>query len=113
MIAQITNTVVTNPTVQQAITTLARVFIPHVSEQQMEDIIVAIFVLARAARKAIPDKYQQAILGTILKHLALEINPQDKPLPSDIKLVDVIKPSTVTTQSTIVSSQSSIPSNNK
>lgn len=106
MIAQITNTVASNPSVQQALSTLTKAFFPHVSESQIEQIVLAIFILARAARKAIPDKYQQAILGTILKHLALEINPQDEPLPSDIKSVDVINKSAPQSVSTTPITQS-------
>jgi hypothetical protein len=76
MNTNITDTVTNSPDVEQAINTLAKAFLPHVSSEQVEAVIGAIFILARVARKAIPDQYQTALLGTILKHLALEINPQ-------------------------------------
>jgi hypothetical protein len=40
------------------------------------DFVIFIFISARVARKAVPDGKQNGLLGTVLKHAALEINPQ-------------------------------------
>jgi hypothetical protein len=75
---QSTNIVVT-PDVQQAITTLIHAAFPHVSLDQIVSIVGAVVIIARALRKAIPDNLQTAAFGTLLKHLALEINPVTTP----------------------------------
>ena len=36
----------------------------------------AIFLLARTLRKVVPDTWQTGKVGEVLKHAALEINPQ-------------------------------------
>lgn len=77
-----TNSVVTNPDVQQAVTTLVHALFPHVSMEQIVAIVGAVVILARALRKAIPDSMQTQLLGTVLKHLALEINPVKPTLPA-------------------------------
>jgi hypothetical protein len=41
------------------------------------------WVSARFLRKGIPDNLQNGILGAVLKHAALEINPQTKPQTPD------------------------------
>jgi hypothetical protein len=66
---------VPQPDVQQAVGTLIHAIFPHISMEQIVAIVGAVVILARALRKAVPDNMQTALLGTILKHLALEINP--------------------------------------
>ena len=72
MIAQITN----SPDIHQAVTTLIKAFWPHMTDEQIASLGMSIFLLARVLRKVIPDEVQNGKLGTLLKHLALEINPQ-------------------------------------
>lgn len=50
----------------------------HVTASGVVQFLVTLFVLARLLRKAIPDNWQTGVIGTALKHTALEVNP-DKP----------------------------------
>lgn len=47
----------------------------HVTVSGLVQTIAAIFILARLLRKAVPDNWQSGTLGTLLKHSALEVNP--------------------------------------
>jgi hypothetical protein len=71
MLAQITNSAVIPDSIR-----LIRDLWPSLSIQDCINLIGAIFILARVLRKAVPDSMQTGSLGTILKHTALEINPQ-------------------------------------
>lgn len=80
------NTNSTNaPDVQQAIGTLIHALVPNVGMEQITTILGALFLLARVLRKAIPDHVQTGGLGTFLKHIALEINPQETPTPANVQ----------------------------
>lgn len=85
-----TNVAVTNtPDVGQAIGVLVHAVAPNVSMEQVASLVTALFVIARLLRKAIPDSAQTGALGTFLKHIALEINPQDNPTPSNVPVKTV------------------------
>lgn len=77
MIAQITN----SPNVGQAIGVLVHAVAPNINMTDVSEIVGAIFIIARVLRKVIPDNAQTGKLGTVLKHAALEINPQLTPTP--------------------------------
>ena len=78
ILAQVTN----NPSTLVDAVRLVRDIWPNLSMQDCVSLIGAIFILARVLRKAVPDSMQTGSLGTILKHTALEINPQTTPAPS-------------------------------
>ena len=54
------------------------------------------WVSARLLRKGVPDAMQTGIVGTILKHAALEINPAQTPTPSNVTDQKVILADTAT-----------------
>jgi hypothetical protein len=47
----------------------------HVTASGVVQTIAAIFLLARLLRKGVPDSWQNNVVGTFLKHAALEVNP--------------------------------------
>ena len=44
----------------------------------------SVMILARVLRKAVPDNWQTGILGRLLAHTALEVNPQLTPTPPNV-----------------------------
>jgi hypothetical protein len=81
ILAQVTN----NPSTLVDAIRLIRDVWPNLSIQDCVNLIGAVFILARVLRKAIPDSMQTGSLGTILKHTALEINPQLTSTPPTTK----------------------------
>lgn len=77
MFAEIVST--NAPDVGQAIGVLVHAFAPNVSKEDVAIITALIPIIARILRKAIPDNLQTGNAGTVLKHIALEINPQSTP----------------------------------
>lgn len=63
------------PTIPQALGGLIHAIFPNLTFTQIESAVATIFLAARILRKVIPDKFQTGKIGDVLKHSALEINP--------------------------------------
>ncbi|MDE1868026.1 MAG: hypothetical protein KGI08_10000 [Thaumarchaeota archaeon] len=72
--------IVTNlpPETMQDIAKVLTDFGFHITASGIVQTVAAIFILARLLRKAVPDNWQNGPIGTVLKHSALEVNP-DQP----------------------------------
>ena len=79
IIAQITNSI--PPDTAADIAKVFNDFGIHATASGIGQLLALIFIGARLLRKGIPDKMQTGIVGTVLKHAALEINPQLTPEP--------------------------------
>src|ERR1041385_7267682 len=55
---------------------------PNISISTVIQAIAGIFFLARILRKGVPDNWQVGKLGTVLSHLALEVNPDTSAPPA-------------------------------
>jgi hypothetical protein len=53
----------------------------NISMSGIGQFVMLVFLGARLARKGVPDSLQTGFIGTILKHAALEVNPQATPPP--------------------------------
>jgi len=94
ILAQITNvtSTITAPDVASDLVKLLHDVGYNINPTTIATIVVGIFTVARILRKAIPDASQTGKAGELLKHLALEINPQtgasttqpNKPTPTPL-----------------------------
>jgi hypothetical protein len=73
-----------NPLPSSTAADIAKVFQDfgvNVSVSGVAQFLILTFFGARYLRKGLPDRIQTGVIGTILKHAALEINPQNTPTP--------------------------------